>query len=161
LGAAGEWNAVLYNVTDIVTALSKCKGSAMKYYYWTSTQYGSFSSWYMNRKEDFLSYSNKYENTDNCVRAFAALKSDGEESGGGEVKLINFTIDGVSYQADESMTWADWVDSAYNTNGFHLLSGNVFNLYGQPVGFGGNKVTENEFVAPLSYQMLAGGGGQS
>ena len=35
--------------------------------------------------------------------------------------LINFIIDGVSYQAEEGMTWEDWVNSSYNTNGFYIL----------------------------------------
>lgn len=36
-----------------------------------------------------------------------------EELGG----LINFTIDGVTYQAENGMTWLDWCNSDYNTNG--------------------------------------------
>lgn len=32
--------------------------------------------------------------------------------------LINFTIDGTSYQAEEGMTWGEWVNSSYNTNDF-------------------------------------------
>ena len=33
--------------------------------------------------------------------------------------IINFTIDGTPYQAEEGMTWAEWVaDPAYNTVGF-------------------------------------------
>ena len=33
--------------------------------------------------------------------------------------IINFTIEGTSYQAEEGMTWAEWVaDPAYNTVGF-------------------------------------------
>ena len=34
--------------------------------------------------------------------------------------IINFTIEGVSYQAEEGMTWAQWVGSAYNEDGFYL-----------------------------------------
>lgn len=29
--------------------------------------------------------------------------------------LISFTIEGTSYQAEEGMTWAEWVESIYNT----------------------------------------------
>lgn len=36
----------------------------------------------------------------------------------GVTKKINFTIDGTSYEADEGMTWEQWVNSAYNTNGY-------------------------------------------
>ena len=40
--------------------------------------------------------------------------NDGEESGG----LINFTI-GLEYHiTEEGMTWEEWVNSSYNTNGF-------------------------------------------
>ena len=34
--------------------------------------------------------------------------------------IINFTIDDVPYQAEEGMTWAEWVDSASNTIGLYL-----------------------------------------
>lgn len=32
--------------------------------------------------------------------------------------VINFTIDGTSYQADEGMTWTEWCGSSYNTAGY-------------------------------------------
>ena len=35
------------------------------------------------------------------------------------VTTINFTIDGTSYQAEEGMTWAEWIDSASNTIGLY------------------------------------------
>ncbi len=34
--------------------------------------------------------------------------------------LISFTIDGTTYQAESGMTWAEWVDSEYNTDGYLL-----------------------------------------
>jgi hypothetical protein len=34
------------------------------------------------------------------------------------VATISFTIAGTSYQAEEGMTWAEWVSSSYNTAGF-------------------------------------------
>ena len=36
--------------------------------------------------------------------------------------MINFTIDGTSYQAEEGMTWAQWVVSPYNNDGAHVLT---------------------------------------
>lgn len=44
--------------------------------------------------------------------------NDGEESGG---NIITFTIDGTAYQAEEGMTWGEWVDSEYNVNGRFFL----------------------------------------
>lgn len=35
----------------------------------------------------------------------------------GATSLITFTIDGTSYQAEQGMTWAQWVASDYNTGG--------------------------------------------
>ena len=40
----------------------------------------------------------------------------------GEVTLISFTIDGVSYQAEEGMTWGEWGDSEYDPSG-HWFGG--------------------------------------
>ena len=34
--------------------------------------------------------------------------------------IINFTIDDVPYQAEEGMTWAEWIDSDSNTIGLYL-----------------------------------------
>ena len=31
---------------------------------------------------------------------------------------ISFTIDGVSYEAEDGMTWGEWCDSEYNTGGY-------------------------------------------
>lgn len=33
--------------------------------------------------------------------------------GGKSVSLISFTIAGTSYQAEEGMTWGDWIKSSY------------------------------------------------
>lgn len=38
----------------------------------------------------------------------------------GVTKKINFTIDGTSYEANEGMTWEQWVNSSYNTDGFFI-----------------------------------------
>jgi hypothetical protein len=35
---------------------------------------------------------------------------------GGGGSLITFTIGGAEYQAEEGMTWGEWVDSEYNVN---------------------------------------------
>ena len=35
----------------------------------------------------------------------------------GEVVIINFSIEDFQFQAEEGMTWREWVDSEYNTDG--------------------------------------------
>lgn len=49
---------------------------------------------------------------------------DGElyENTTGGVTLISFTIDGTTYQAEEGMTWGQWVASSYNTDEYIVLS---------------------------------------
>ena len=44
------------------------------------------------------------------------------------VHLISFTIQDAEYQAEEGMTWAEWVDSKYNENGFEI-SDRVISIY--------------------------------
>ena len=38
-----------------------------------------------------------------------------------ETNLITFTIDGIEYQAEEGMTWEQWVNSEYNTDGYYII----------------------------------------
>ena len=49
---------------------------------------------------------------------------------GGEIastaNLIGFTIDGTSYQAEEGMTFTQWVASDYNTGGFTIDTSGVY-----------------------------------
>ena len=35
----------------------------------------------------------------------------------GEVVMINFSIEDFQFQAEEGMTWREWVNSEYNTDG--------------------------------------------
>ena len=45
---------------------------------------------------------------------------------GSSVTLISFTIDGTAYQAEEGMTWGEWVESEYNTNSYTATSYYVY-----------------------------------
>ena len=42
------------------------------------------------------------------------------------IKLITFTIDGVTYQAEPGMTWEEWVNSKYNTIGAYIFQKGVY-----------------------------------
>lgn len=41
-------------------------------------------------------------------------------------KLITFTINGITYQAINGMTWEEWTNSEYNTRSFSSLDGRVY-----------------------------------
>ncbi len=47
--------------------------------------------------------------------------------GGNTANIISFTIEGVEYQAEEGMTWEDWVNSEYNTGQF-VIQGSYIGL---------------------------------
>ena len=38
----------------------------------------------------------------------------------GDVDSIRFTIEGVTYTAKDGWTWADWIESEYNTDGYYI-----------------------------------------
>ena len=40
--------------------------------------------------------------------------------------MISFTIGEDTYQAEEGMTWAEWVESAYNNGGFYSANESVY-----------------------------------
>lgn len=72
LPALGEWQGAYNNKTAVVSAMSLIGGTAIKSdYYWSSTQYTSYYSWYLDWSNGNL---DGYRKDDNLfVRAFAAL----------------------------------------------------------------------------------------
>lgn len=69
----------------------------------------------------------------NVVEDGVRYKNGGEiESIAPPVTLISFTIDGTSYQAEEGMTWAEWVASSYNTIGAYISTRNSLVIYPHP-----------------------------
>lgn len=65
------------------------------------------------------------------------------------IPLISFTIAGESYQAEEGMTWEEWVNSDYNTIGATIQNGLVVNS-------SGNAVLD---TVPSSSEIIIAGGG--
>ena len=78
-------------------------------------------------------------------------------NGGDSVSLITFTIEGDEYQAQDGMTWVDWVNSEYNTNGFMI--------YGEKIGrdwYTYIAIIPSDVIIPnYAYKILASGGGGS
>lgn len=56
----------------------------------------------------------------NHAAQFRAIEDYPEICDPNYVPIISFTIDGVSYQAEEGMTWGEWVNSEYNTDGYYI-----------------------------------------
>lgn len=85
--------------------------------------------------------------------------------GGAVTNLISFTIAGTSYQAEEGMTWEQWVNSSYNTGGFYVIDGNNFvyfpdGSYVSTEGLQGGTAEKSEtIVANGIYYIWSSGGG--
>lgn len=72
------------------------------------------------------------------------------------VNLISFTIDGTTYQAEEGMTWEEWVESEYNTGGYTksvivIVAPNGWHIEGEYVS--------SEIISGKAYKTVYGGGG--
>lgn len=76
--------------------------------------------------------------------------------------LITFTIAGTTYQAEEGMTWAEWIDSSYNINSYIIsggvvkpILGTVYDLYSGHIRVSSaDTIIENN-----NYSWASGGGG--
>jgi len=124
----------------------------------TSTPYKGYSTYFSGTPWIYVPASliSAYQNATNWTyysSYFSAIP--GTEN---EITLITFVIDGTEYQAEEGMTWGDWVNSSYNTNNY-AIDGSI--IYILPNGSGGHawfvayndidvETTEN-IVADRSY----------
>ena len=77
-------------------------------------------------------------------RRRALLAASMQGGGGG---LITFTVDGTEYQAEEGMTWGEWVDSEYNVDNYTSDSEYVFAPNGIfLVAIGGDTVVPTDVI---------------
>lgn len=81
---------------------------------------------------------------------------------GGET-LISFTIDTDHYEAVEGMTWGEWIESSYNTDGYvvdeedNILS--TGEAVGQVIDRNNAGVKSGDLIiADASYGLVHGGG---
>lgn len=84
---------------------------------------------------------------------------DGTVTVSGAVSLISFTIDGTSYQAEEGMTWGEWVESDYNTgpwvaSGGYITDGGMVKILKD----GSYARTTTLIIADAAYTLSHSGG---
>ena len=94
--------------------------------------YGDRPRWFIKYGETNVYFNGTWTNAAYRTITFATLptgdlltwlQANGTKQGG--VTLINFTIDGTTYQAEEGMTWQEWVNSSYNTYGCTIEGSSV------------------------------------
>ncbi|MEE0946372.1 MAG: hypothetical protein U0M42_06075 [Acutalibacteraceae bacterium] len=66
--------------------------------------------------ESAIQYAGTYTGT----ATFTIAVKDAPET------TINFTIDGATFEAEKGITWAEWVESAYNNGGFYSAYESVY-----------------------------------
>lgn len=78
-----------------------------------------------------------------------------------DVALISFTIGTIPYQAEEGMTWAEWVvNTKYNPDGFYISGVGVYNNLGGRVKYGTSYVSASSvIVTDRAYSTALSGGG--
>lgn len=81
----------------------------------------------------------------------------------GKVSLMSFNIDTITYQAEEGMTWYEWANSDYDTDGWSCSDNNsyILDVSGvKAILYNGLEVGRNIIVANrvYSYTHLGGGG---
>lgn len=116
-----------------------------------------FAPYYNAYEEGNGAMVNFYEGTV-CRRDFKELFLSIADVNDLAPTLISFTIDGTSYQAEEGMTWGEWVDSEYNTDGFVFYAGSLctssLNYFVENSGGSSATITEG-----TNYSMSPYGGG--
>lgn len=73
-------------------------------------------------------------------------------------KAICFSINGTYYPAEEGMTWAEWVESDYNTGGYYEEGTNIYHSAKAYVTYNGLLVVASESIVPNGAYTLSGGG---
>lgn len=76
-----------------------------------------------------------------------------------EPTLITFKISNYAYQAEEGMTWSEWVASSYNTGGYTESGGKIFSSGYGVVSTPAGSVDSSDVIDPNeSYTEGTGGG---
>lgn len=81
-----------------------------------------------------------------------------------KIKLITFYADNIEYQTEEGMTWEEWINSGYNTDGFYISEYNnykyVFFSNGDFIVEGSNGILlPNVIIKPINYSRFKHTGG--
>lgn len=113
-----------------------------------------------------ITITSKLSEVTNGDTLLAWLQSNATKQGASTPTLISFSIDGTSYQAEEGMTWEQWVASSYNTGGFYVTAGNTRVIFSNGAdyvsseGFAGDYANNtSQIVANGTYYKFSSGGG--
>jgi hypothetical protein len=123
-------------------------------------QYGYANADYYSTSAPTLLIYSKLSEVTNGDALLTWLKANATKQS--SKPLITFTINGTSYQAEDGMTWAEWCESEYNTDGYKIADdGNVDPPAASWVSYEGTTVAGTDvIIANAIYKLngTAGGG---
>ena len=157
LPSAGELGFMVARLKSINSTISQLGFVAVpSTYFWSSTEYSSSDAYLVSTRNGNVYFTIK--DYDYCVRPFALL----DTSSGGGSNLITFTVDGTEYQAEEGMTWEDWVNSEYNPSlengGYYICEGNTIWNAAKPIlGI----ISTDKIIANNAYEHGSHSGGSA
>ena len=135
LPTISEFNFIFISYSQTMTSLRfKTSISDRDYMYYVygegeddealacSGAFGALSIW-NDTEYQTITITSKLSEVTNGDALLTWLKGNATKQGA--TNLITFTIDGTTYQAEDGMTWAQWVNSAYNTVGATVLDLNI------------------------------------
>lgn len=129
--------------------------SSLKMYFLQIHDNGAFTKFFIPCKKDgvfglFEMFEGIFYSSEGSSEFTGESDGDNEGSGGDDVVTISFTINGVSYQAEEGMIWYDWCNSSYNDGSFEcfglqyevLVKGSNTRLYDSSLQYGQDIIRE-------------------
>ena len=111
-----------------------------------------------NNAYKMINITSKLSEVENGDVLLAYLKANGTKQDATAPTLISFTIDGTTYQAEEGMTWEQWLDSNYNTQNYStmVLDGVQTVLIEAGSSIDGYGVSYNDIFVPISDEIIEG-----
>lgn len=109
-----------------------------------------------------FSITSKLSEVENGDVLLAYLKANATKQSTTATTLITFTIGNTTFQAEEGMTWAEWVDSEYNTGGYKDGTDYVYfdwddgengSFITTDGGIGGQVKPTETIIADFNYQL--------
>lgn len=156
-----RFNTPALDFDFVALIIGKAVGGNLQYRANTGTAYIAYQS-HMWESVDFrtIIISSKLSEVTNGSALLTFLKATATKQGA--ANLITFTVDGTSFQAEEGMTWAEWCESDYNTDGVKIDSlGNVVTSVGLRIAtaqYSGAQIQTDVIVANTSYVVQHAGG---
>lgn len=108
---------------------------------------------------DSVKWTNEPTIAENKIYQISVLKGLGSMLEFNNVKIITFTFENMTYQAEEGLSWADYIVSKYNDGTFYVSGAQIATDWGF-LYINGNPVNINNVIqANGNYYVQQGGGG--